>query len=760
MHPLSIFHPSYVVHSQDLTPAIIYEEIIACTPLVITPSPYLGATKPEMISKAHVLLDLRRFLIAALILVSASALGATTSIKQFSEEERAYWAFQPISRPDLPTVQNKAWVRNPIDAFILKRIEDHELTPTHEADRITLIRRASMDLLGIPPTPEQIDAFVNDTASDAYERLIDRMLDSSHYGERYARHWLDLVRYADSDGFKSDVLRPDAWRYRDYVIESLNQDKPYSRFVKEQIAGDELYPNNDDAKKATGYLRLWPYEDNQPDMSRHWEATLDDIADVSGDVFLGMSMKCARCHDHKFDAITQKDYYSFRSFFAAISPWEDVRLGDEKETQDYREQLREWEIMTAGIRAEMEEVKAKPFQAHWDAALAKLPEYMQDILAKSERAPYEEQLARFGIELMTNRATAAFNKQMKTGKNTRWIELQKQLATFDDFKPKELERVSAVRDIGGKPPVTYIDAKESRGQVLPAYLSILDPGDAKIDSIPNNPNTTGRRAALADWLTNGENPLSVRVIVNRLWQWHFGTGIVSSSNDLGKLGDRPTHPELLDWLARKFVADGWSMKSMHRLMMTSATYRQGSLRVDAKAELADEKNRLFWKMPVRRMDAEQLRDSMLFVSGEIITEMGGPAVDEEKSSRRSIYVINKRNKLLTTMNNFDTPDLHNSCHMRDVTTTPIQALALLNGPWTLARAEGFAKEVINCEASNIEERIDTAYRNALGRRPLEDELAVAQSFIESAGTESKDRENAWVDFCHVLLNTNEFLYTN
>jgi hypothetical protein len=760
MHPLSIFHPSYVVHSQDLTPAIIYEEIIACTPLVITPSPYLGATKPEMISKAHVLLDLRRFLIAALILVSASALGATTSIKQFSEEERAYWAFQPISRPDLPTVQNKAWVRNPIDAFILKRIEDQELTPTPEADRITLIRRASMDLLGIPPTPEQIDAFVKDTASDAYERLIDRMLDSPRYGERYARHWLDLVRYADSDGFKSDVLRPDAWRYRDYVIESLNQDKPYSRFVKEQIAGDELYPNNDDAKKATGYLRLWPYEDNQPDMSRHWEATLDDIADVSGDVFLGMSMKCARCHDHKFDAITQKDYYSFRSFFAAISPWEDVRLGDEKEAQDYGEQFREWEIMTTGIRAEMEEIKAKPFQVHWDAALAKLPEYMQDILAKTERAPYEEQLARFGIQLMTNRATVAFDKQMKTGKNTRWIELQKQLSAFDDFKPKELERVSAVRDIGGKPPVTYIDAKESRGQVLPAYLSILDPGDAKIDSIPNNPNTTGRRTALADWLTDGENPLSVRVIVNRLWQWHFGTGIVSSSNDLGKLGDRPTHPELLDWLARKFVADGWSMKSMHRLMMTSATYRQGSLRVDAKAELADEKNRLFWKMPVRRMDAEQLRDSMLFVSGEIMTEMGGPAVDEEKSSRRSIYVINKRNKLLTTMNNFDTPDLHNSCHMRDVTTTPIQALALLNGPWTLARAEGFAKEVINCEASNIEERIDTAYRNALGRRPLEDELAVAQSFIESAGTESEDRENAWVDFCHVLLNTNEFLYTN
>ncbi|MGY8693310.1 MAG: DUF1549 domain-containing protein, partial [Verrucomicrobiia bacterium] len=260
------------------------------------------------------------FLVSSVI-VEAEKPGAPDTNK-----EQSYWVFQPIESPRIPETRDLSWTRNPIDAFVLARLEKNGLQPSQETSRRDLIRRATLDLHGLPPAIAEVDAFLTDSNPDAYEHLIDRLLDSPRYGERYARHWLDLVRYADSDGFKADVLRPNAWRYRDYVIESLNENKSYARFVKEQIAGDELYPEDDDAKKATGYLRLWPYEDNQPDMSRHWEATLDDIADVSGDVFLGLSMKCARCHDHKFDPISQKDYYRFRAFFSAISPWEDIQL--------------------------------------------------------------------------------------------------------------------------------------------------------------------------------------------------------------------------------------------------------------------------------------------------------------------------------------------------------------------------------------------------------------------------------------------------
>ena len=707
------------------------------------------------------LFNLRPLFAVGLFLWSCGWLFSLSGAPQFTEEERSYWFYQAISQPATPKVKNTQWVRNPIDAFILHRLEENKLTPAEEADRRTLIRRASLDLLGIPPTPEDIEDFVEDPAPDAYEKLIDRLLNSPHYGERYARHWLDLVRYADSDGFKSDVLRPEAWRYRDYVIQSFNQDKSYALFVKEQIAGDELYPENDEAKKATGFLRLWPYEDNQPDISRHWEATLDDIADVSGDVFLGMSMKCARCHDHKFDAVTQKDYYQFRSFFASVSPWEDVRLGNQEEVKAYDQALAEWEIMTAPIRNEMVRLKRDAWHAKWTESFQKLPRYMQAIMQKEKPTPYEEQLTRFASKMLNYRTETDFEGLIKNEKKDRWQELKKELAQYNSYKPEELEKVAAVRDIGGTPPISYWESKHGKEPVLPGYLSVLEPGDAKIDPIKNNPETTGRRAALANWLTSGENPLSVRVIVNRLWQWHIGTGIVSSSNDFGILGERPTHPELLDWLARKFVQEEWSLKSMHRLIMTSASYRQGSIRPNYKeAERKDLKNKLLWRMPVKRMDAEQLRDSMLFVSGELNMEMGGPAVSEEASARRSIYVVNKRNKLRTMMNKFDTPDLHNSCHMRDVTTTPIQALALINGPWALSRAEKFAEVIKNCEAKNTEDRINKAFRIALGRAPETTELEEAQSFLEVEDKDSESAGDAWVDFCHVLINTNEFLYIN
>ena len=706
-------------------------------------------------------LDLKRILMGGAVVLSSGLLLLASSSEEFPNEDEAYWFFEPIAQPAVPEVRDGQWVRNPIDAFILARLEAKAITPTPEAGRRILIRRATLDLLGMPPTPQQIDDFIKDPAPDAYEKLIDRLLDSPRYGEHYARHWLDLVRYADTDGFKSDVLRPNAWRYRDYVIESFNRDKPYARFVREQLAGDELYPGDDDAKKATGYLRLWPYEDNQPDMGRHWEATLDDIADVSGDAFLGLSMKCARCHDHKFDPITQRDYYAFRAFFAAISPWDDIRLGDEKMRDAYLEQTAAWEAMTDGIRSEMDVVKAKSWETQWALARGKLPPYMHEILDKTDRTPYEEQLARFGLKMIIHRTKNGYKNGIKGDGKKRWKELEQKLASYKEYKPRELERVAAVRDVGGVAPLAYVGGAEGHQLVKPAYLSILAHGDAKIDKIANNAATTGRRAALALWLTDGENPLSVRVIVNRLWQWHFGRGIVASSNDFGRLGKLPTHPELLDWLSRKFVEEGWSLKAMHRLMMTSAVYRQDSVREDAEAaEAMDAENDLWWRMRGRRMDAEQLRDSILFVSGELEFEMGGPAVAEEKSARRSIYVLNKRNKRNTMMNAFDTPDLHNSCAMRDVTTTPIQALALLNGEWTVSRAERFAALVLSDEKAGVEQRIARAFRMALGRMPADQDIVEVRALLEAAGSQKKSLRSAWVDVCHVLLNTNEFIYIN
>ena len=691
--------------------------------------------------------------LAVLALLSAPA--QLIQAEEVTQQDEALWAFQPLSDPPTPEVDGEEWNRNPIDAFVLSKLEEFGLKPTLEADRQTLIRRASLDLIGLPPTPEEVALFVNDTRSDAYERLIDRLLDSPRYGERYARHWLDLVRYADSDGYKADQLRPNAWRYRDYVIESFNEDKPYSQFVEEQIAGDELYPHDDAAKKATGYLRLWPYEDNQPDMGRHWAAILDDMTDVTGDVFLGLSMKCARCHEHKFDPISQEDYFKLQSFFAAISPWEEVYLGGQETEEAYEKQLAVWEDKTARLRTEIAEIEAASLKKGWDAAFAKLPPYVQEIVLKDSRTPYEEQLARFAEKMIGWRSNKDLQKNIAKEDADEWKELQSQLAEFDAFRPTERERVSSVRDVGGTSPKVYLEQKGKKREVTPGYLSILGLDDPEIKPLPGNPNTTGRRAALASWLTNDSNQLSTRVIANRLWQWHFGQGIVKSSNDFGFLGDRPSHPELLDWLARRFVEEGWSLKSMHRLIMTSATYRQGSVNSNELAERVDADNRLLWRMPVRRMDAEQLRDSMLYVGGEMNLEMAGPGVSEEESVRRSIYVLNKRNKLRTMMNKFDTPDLHNSCHLRDVTTTPLQALSLMNGDWPLARAEALAERLMEIPSDGVEERIVSAYEIALGRNPEVEEIQLAQSFLERPAS-----SEAWIDFCHVLLNTNEFIYIN
>lgn len=690
------------------------------------------------------------------------AFGAPRGVT-FSAADEGYWFYQPIDggAEGAALVGAVEAGQNPIDVFIGKRLGEVGIEPAGRADRRTLIRRATLDLHGLPPTAGEVEAFVNDSSADAYEKLIDRLLASPRYGERYARHWLDVVRYADTDGFKSDVLRPDMYHYRDYVIRALNADKPYDRFLQEQLAGDELFAGDDDALTATGYLRLWPYEDNQADVKRQWKAILEDVTDITAEAMLGLGLKCAKCHDHKFDPILQKDYYNFQAFFASMVPREDLRLVGAVEMEGYQKQLDEWSLVTAPLRDEMAKLKHQPYKNQWASNRKKFPDYIHAVLDKpaEDRTPLENQYLHLTEHQIGSRAEKAFFGKLKTDAKKRWNAIEKEIADHAVQKPEALTKVLGVTDIGAVAPPTYVGGGESGEEAAPGYFAILNQPAARIEPIAGNAETTGRRAALARWMTGAENPLTSRVIVNRLWQWHFGEGIVETANDFGRQGAAPTHPELLDWLAGRLMEEGWSLKRMHRLMMTSATYQQASV-VEASvvAQENDPENKLLWRMRVRRMDAEQIRDAILAVAGALDLEMGGAAVDDDEP-RRTIYTLNKRNKLDTMVNTFDTPDLHNSCARRDVTTTPIQALALMNGDWTLEHATAFARSVRG-QSADDEQRIELAYQAAFGRAPKAEERMAAAQFLKQNPVATGDPEQAFVDFCHVLLNANEFIYVD
>ncbi len=602
-----------------------------------------------------------------------------------TDDDRNWWAFKPVVRPEVPKLKTQP--ANPIDAFVLARLEREGLIPAPAADRLTLIRRVTFDLTGLPPTPEEVEAFANDNTPDAYEKLVDKLLASPRYGERQARAWLDLVRYAESDGYRIDGPRPHAWRYRDYVVESFNADKPYNRFVTEQLAGDEVSPNDPTARVATGYLRLWPYEYNQKDVRGQWAAIQNDITDVTADTFLSMGMGCARCHDHKFDPILQKDYFALQSFFAGVKFVDEPVFASPAAKAEYESKLAAWEAKTADLRTKM--------AALLDPILAKLspnvgdkyPPEIQAIFAKpaGERTPGERQLYDLAMrqvqELEYDRASAKLSKEGK--------------AAYDALK-KELDAVEkpaaplamVARDLGPDAAEVVIPGGRKKPvPVEPAFPVVLG---APPPAVRARPESTGRRAALAEWLTQKEHPLTARVMVNRLWQGHFGAGLVSTPSDFGTLGEKPSHPELLDWLAVEFTEHDWSLKHVHRLIVTSATYRQSSRvkAVEARAanpRVIDPENRLLWRMPVRRLDAEQVRDALLAVSGELKLDTGGPATPADKP-RRSIYTRVHRNAPDALLASFDAADGLTGCARRNVTVTPTQSLLLLNGPGALARA--------------------------------------------------------------------------
>ncbi len=640
----------------------------------------------------------------------------------FTPEGRAFWTFQPLTHPTPPAQAGEGWARTDIDRFIAAKQAAQGLAPSPAADRAELARRVYFDLHGLPPTREQLAAFVADPDPKAYERLVDTLLGSPRYGERWAQHWLDLVRYAESDGYRADALRPGAWPYRDYVIASLNADKPYDQFVREQLAGDEIAPDNPDVLVATSYLRNPVYEWNQRDVRGQAELILNDLTDNAGEVFLGLSFGCARCHDHKFDPILQKDYFALRAFFQPVNWRTDLTLATPEERARHAQQQAEWEKATADIRAQMDALVGPALEKAVKKAHDRFTDDLQAMMGKppAQRAPHEHVLATIAErQLQYERDNFDPQKALKVAaEKARYRELEVELRKFDALKPKPLLPAFVATDTGPVAPVTMMKSKKGERAVEPGFLTLVDP---KPPAITPQANSTGRRSALAAWITRPDNQLSTRVIVNRVWQYHFGRGLAGTPNDLGHLGERPTHPELLDWLARRFVAGGWRFKPLHRDILLSATYRQTArVPVAGQAALVDPTNKYLWRFSPRRLDAEQARDAMLAASGELDLTAGGPSQDANLSSRRSIYTIKKRNTQNEFLRSLDAPAGFASIAERQQTATPLQALLFLNGDWPLNRARKLAASAAS---------IDAAWQAVLGRAPTPDEARRAEAFV-------------------------------
>jgi hypothetical protein len=677
----------------------------------------------------------------------------------FTEEQRNHWAFQPLAKVSPPSA-GANWARNDIDRFIAKRQAAQGLTPAPEADRHELVRRVYFDLHGLPPTREQVAAFVNDPHSRAYENLVDELLASPRYGERWAQHWLDLVRYAESDGYNQDAYRPAAWPYRDYVIRSLNDDKPYDRFVREQLAGDEMAPDDPDVLIATAFLRQPVYEYNLRDVRGQWDLILTDLTDTAGELFFGLSMGCARCHNHKFDPILQKDYYRLRAFFEPVQWRDDLTLVTPAEKNAFAEKQAAWEEATASIRARIDALTKSAIDARVERWRVSFPEDVQAALHKpaAQRDALEKQVAGL-CERQLTYARGEFNaaKDLKSDEaKAEYQALQEALKKFDHLRPKALPEAFVATDADAIAPATRMLTRQGEQVIEPGFVSIVD---TKAPLIVPTTTSTGRRKALADWITRPENPLSTRVIVNRVWQYHFGRGIVATASDFGKLGELPTHPELLDALTRQFIASGWRFKSLHREILLSATYRQTARREpDATAAKVDPLNRFLWRFPPRRLDAEEVRDALLAVSGEIDLNAGGPAADGN-GTRRSIYTRKKRNSPNELLRALDMPAGFASVSERQSTTTPTQALQLLNGEWVLDRAGKVASQVGTPHE---------AWLAVLGRPPTERERTLAVAFLKeragatpNAGLQSTATGTAGGDFRinsareRLLVNTSE-----
>jgi hypothetical protein len=658
-------------------------------------------------------------------------------------EDRAWWAFQPVKKvhpPKPAPAADNTWV-NEIDLFIRDRLAKEGLTPSPEASPEELLRRVTFDLHGLPPQPETLHEFVsayNAAKTDAtrhqiYERLIDDLLASPRYGERWAQHWLDVVRYAESEGYRQDAYRPNVWPYRDYIIRSFNEDKPYHQFMREQLAGDEIAPGDPNVVIGTAFLRHTIYEYNQRDAEGQWKLIQNEVTGVTADVFMGLSVQCAQCHDHKFDPILQKDYYRLQAFLNNITWPEDKLLATPQELTVYAKQLKTWEDATIAPRAVIDSILEPRYAKAADNAMTKFPEEIQAMYAKpkAERTPYEEQVVQLAFRQADLERTRYKSDKIPEPDATRLKEAQAELAKFDHLKPKTPLTAFVIGETGLKPtPASFITRKSGTVQTNPGFLTLLDPAEARIPEPKPGTATSGRRTVLANWLANPQNPLSTRVIVNRIWQYHFGRGLVATASDFGRLGEPPTHPELLDWLTTDFLAQGWHLKPLHKKILLSATYRQTARRApDPVALVKDPENKLLWRFLPRRLDAEEARDAALAASGELELKAAGEGVDA-KQPRRSIYTKKIRNTQDEFLQSLDAPSGFASTPKRDATTTATQSLLLFNGDWPLERARAMAARLTSEHYNNPAAQIRAAYELAFSRRAAPSELAQSLQFLK------------------------------
>ena len=804
-------------------------------------------------------------------------------------DKRDHWSFKPLTNPAPPVTKDEAWPRGDIDRFILARLEHEGLRPSPEAERVAWLRRVYFDLIGLPPTPEEVEAFMNDARNDAYERVVDKLLASPRYGERWAQHWLDVVRYADTHGFEVNTERPSAWPYRDYVIDAFNADTPYDRFIREQIVGDAM---GEDA--ATGFLVtasvLLPGQIGKDEPSKRLarQDSIDEIVTNIGQTFLGLSVGCARCHDHKFDPILQRDYYSMQAFVAGVE-YRDRELhtpeaeAARKIAEHDRTRIAEIERQLAAFAPLAQSGTTRPaVNAHLNTdrfAPVKATRLRFTIRATNQLEPCIDELEVFNtagknIALASEGATATSSgdtivadrhdlKHINDGlygnsrswlanqKEGAWVELQfaqeqtidrvvwsrdregkfaDRLATsyvievvdnasgawravadssdrkeFEAKKKKKKEKEkepesfsteglspeeaaqaavllkekekleSAVKDadiarmvfagVFRAPDDIHLlnrgDPEQPKDQMVPAVLSAL--GDVKL---PPDAAEQERRQALAEWIADPRNPLTARVMVNRIWQGHFGTGIVETPSDFGHMGLKPTHPELLDWLAGEFIRSGWSIKHMHKLIVLSATYRQAARREAVGAAAKDADVHLLWCYPSQRLEAEVIRDSMLAVCGRLDLKMHGRGFDlfdkrggltgftpvesfTGEGLRRMIYAHKVRREREAVFGAFDCPDAGQSTARRRESTTPIQALNLFNSRFTLEQSDAFAARVKSEAGDDITPQIQRAYLLALNRIPTTDELGDVAPVV---------REYGLATLCRALFNSNEFLF--
>ena len=668
------------------------------------------------------------------------------------------WAYQPVERPAIPQVKNEKWVRTPVDAFVLQKLEAAKLTPSADADRATFIRRATLDTWGLLPTPAEVRAFEKDRSKDAYEKLVTRLLASPRYGERWGRRWLDLTRYADSDGYNADGPRPNAYRYRDYVIKAFNDDKPYDRFVKEQIAGDELWPTEKEALIATGFLRNFPDEINARDLNLKKQEIANDLTDTVGTVLLGSTIGCAQCHNHKFDKISQKEYYQLQAFFVNASASDDIPAASEAEQAEYQKKKEKYDAATKDIQAKMDAILQPVIdKLEEDRLSGFVPETRVSITKpENEQSAYDRWIYHRNLWTMQGRTRNAVArlKQKDPENYTKYLDLEADLKKFDKLKPKELGNISALTELRhADAPPTYVLFKgiydRKLEEVQPGFPALFTDDKPVVQPTATS---SGRRTALANWLVDGKNPLTARVFVNRLWGQYFGRAIVESVGDFGKMGVKPTHPELLDYLADTFVHDGqWSIKALQRQILLSSTYRQSSA-FRADAQKIDPQNKLLGVFPRQRLDAEEIRDSLLQAAGLLDETIGGPAVypplppiasqagfgenawkvseNPRDQNRRSGYVFVKRNNPYPLLDTFDWANPQSVHGKREVTTTAPQALALINSDLVYSWSQVLAGRVLR-EEKKDSDRIDELFAILYSRKPSTEESKTLLAFLDS-----------------------------